>query len=109
MNHPSFSIAGRMVGYEYPPLVIAEIGINHEGSLEVAKAMVDAAHRAGAEIVKHQTHIRLFLRKLVSTVQKQAQLKFVFLVDQKLQPHHYEHIILMYGSLRIKKPSSDEI
>ncbi|MCZ8134241.1 MAG: N-acetylneuraminate synthase family protein, partial [Algoriphagus sp.] len=57
MNHPSFSIAGRMVGYEYPPLVIAEIGINHEGSLEVAKAMVDAAHRAGAEMVKHQTHI----------------------------------------------------
>ncbi len=57
MNHPSFSIAGRMVGYDYPPLVIAEIGINHEGSLEVAKAMVDSAHRAGAEVVKHQTHI----------------------------------------------------
>ena len=40
-----------------PPLVIAEIGINHEGSLEVAKEMVDAAFRAGVEIVKHQTHI----------------------------------------------------
>jgi N-acetylneuraminate synthase len=38
-------------------LVIAEIGINHEGSLQVAKEMVDAAHRAGVEIVKHQTHI----------------------------------------------------
>jgi N-acetylneuraminate synthase len=38
-------------------LVIAEIGINHEGSLEVAKEMVDAAHRSGVEIVKHQTHI----------------------------------------------------
>jgi len=37
--------------------VIAEIGINHEGSLEVAKELVDAAHRAGAEVVKHQTHI----------------------------------------------------
>lgn len=57
MSHPSFEIAGRKVGYEYPPLVIAEIGINHEGSLEVAKLMVDAAHRAGAEVVKHQTHI----------------------------------------------------
>ena len=41
----------------YPPVVIAEIGINHEGSLEVAKEMVDAAFRAGVEIVKHQTHI----------------------------------------------------
>jgi sialic acid synthase SpsE len=57
MNHPSFSISGRQVGYEFPPLVIAEIGINHEGSLEVAKAMVDSAHRAGVEVVKHQTHI----------------------------------------------------
>lgn len=50
-------IAGRKIGIEYPPLVIAEIGINHEGSLEVAKEMVDAAFRAGVEIVKHQTHI----------------------------------------------------
>ncbi len=38
-------------------LVIPEIGINHEGSLEVAKEMVDAAHRAGARLIKHQTHI----------------------------------------------------
>ena len=50
-------IAGRKIGTEYPPLVIAEIGINHEGNLEVAKDMVDAAFRAGVEIVKHQTHI----------------------------------------------------
>jgi N-acetylneuraminate synthase len=50
-------IAGRKIGQDYPPLVIAEIGINHEGSLDVAKQMVDAAHRAGVEVVKHQTHI----------------------------------------------------
>ena len=50
-------IAGRKIGAEYPPVVIAEIGINHEGCLEVAKEMVDAALRAGVEIVKHQTHI----------------------------------------------------
>jgi sialic acid synthase SpsE len=52
-----FEIQGRKVGYDYNPLVIAEIGINHGGSLAVAKEMVDAAHRAGAEIIKHQTHI----------------------------------------------------
>ena len=57
MTHPYFSINGRKVGYDYPPLVIAEIGINHEGSLATAKEMVDAAHRAGVEVVKHQTHI----------------------------------------------------
>ena len=38
-------------------LVIAEIGINHNGSLKVAKEMADAAKKAGAEVVKHQTHI----------------------------------------------------
>ncbi len=50
-------IQGRKIGQDYPPFVIAEIGINHEGSLKVAKEMVDAAYRAGAECVKHQTHI----------------------------------------------------
>jgi N-acetylneuraminate synthase len=50
-------IAGRKIGEDFPPLVIAEIGINHNGSLKIAKEMVDAAHRAGAEIIKHQTHI----------------------------------------------------
>ncbi len=54
---PFFEIAGRKIGYDYEPLIIAEIGINHEGSLETAKAMVDAAFGAGAEVVKHQTHI----------------------------------------------------
>lgn len=55
--NPYIAIAGRKIGSDYPPLVIAEIGINHEGSLAVAMEMVDAAHRAGAEVVKHQTHI----------------------------------------------------
>nr|WP_317631515.1 N-acetylneuraminate synthase [uncultured Flavobacterium sp.] len=55
--NPYIEIAGRKIGPDYPPLVIAEIGINHEGSLQVAKQMVDAAKRAGVEVVKHQTHI----------------------------------------------------
>lgn len=49
-------IAHRNIGPKQPPLVIAEIGINHGGSLDVAKAMVSAAHKAGCEMVKHQTH-----------------------------------------------------
>nr|WP_309754936.1 N-acetylneuraminate synthase family protein [Flavobacterium sp.] len=55
--NPYIEIADRKIGQDFPPLVIAEIGINHEGSLQIAKQMVDAAKRAGAEIVKHQTHI----------------------------------------------------
>lgn len=57
MTHPYIEIAGRKIGYDYAPLVIAEIGINHEGSLQTAKEMADAAAVAGAEMIKHQTHI----------------------------------------------------
>ncbi len=50
-------IQGRKIGDGNVPLVIVEIGINHEGSLKTAFRMVDAAHHAGAEIIKHQTHV----------------------------------------------------
>ena len=50
-------IKGRKIGYGEKPFVIAEIGINHNGSLKTAKEMVDAAYRAGAEVIKHQTHV----------------------------------------------------
>ncbi len=46
-----------MIGEDYPPLVIAEIGINHEGVLKTAFELVDAAILAGAELIKHQTHV----------------------------------------------------
>lgn len=39
------------------PLVIPEIGINHNGSLDIAKKMVLSAHHAGARLIKHQTHV----------------------------------------------------
>jgi N-acetylneuraminate synthase len=55
--NPYIDIAGRRIGYDYDPLVIAELGINHGGSLEVAKQMVDAAANSGVEVLKHQTHI----------------------------------------------------
>jgi sialic acid synthase SpsE len=45
------------IGINRKPVVIPEIGINHNGSLKVAKLMVDAAATAGAKIIKHQTHI----------------------------------------------------
>ena len=53
----SFNIGSRRVGYDENPLVIAEIGINHNGSLEIAKKMAKTAIDAGVDVVKHQTHI----------------------------------------------------
>lgn len=49
-------IAHRDIGPAHPPLVIAEIGINHGGDLAVAKEMVRLAALSGCECVKHQTH-----------------------------------------------------
>ena len=49
-------IATRKIGPSEPPLVIAEIGINHGGDLAVAKHMVTLAAKSGCECVKHQTH-----------------------------------------------------
>ena len=49
-------IAHREISPENPPFVIAEIGINHGGSLSVAMDMVRLAAAAGCECVKHQTH-----------------------------------------------------
>ncbi|CEN91388.1 N-acetylneuraminate synthase [[Clostridium] sordellii] len=57
MSRKYMEIGNRKVGEDYAPLVIVEIGINHEGSLKTAFEMVDAAYEAGAEVIKHQTHV----------------------------------------------------
>lgn len=54
---PEFSIKGRLIGESHPPVVIAELGINHGGLLDLAIHMAEVAISAGAEIIKHQTHI----------------------------------------------------
>ena len=48
------AIGGRWVGEGEPVMVIAEIGINHNGSLEMARKLIDGAYLAGAEAVKFQ-------------------------------------------------------
>jgi len=50
-------IGNRSIGPNEPPLIIAEIGINHGGSLDIAKGLVDLIVHSGCECVKHQTHI----------------------------------------------------
>jgi len=47
-------IGHRLVGDGHPVYIVAEIGINHNGSLEIAKKMIDAAVHAGVDAVKFQ-------------------------------------------------------
>ena len=44
----------RLVGDEHPVFIVAEIGINHNGDLEHAKRLIDAAMLAGVDAVKFQ-------------------------------------------------------
>lgn len=51
---PNVLVGRRAVGHGQPVYVIAEIGINHNGDLDIAKKLVDAAVLAGCDAVKFQ-------------------------------------------------------
>lgn len=53
---PTIEIAGRPIGPEHPPFVICELSGNHNGSLERALTMIDAAAETGADAIKIQTY-----------------------------------------------------
>jgi len=53
----SIKIGNKTVGEGHPAYVIAEIGINHNGDVSLAKEMVSAAWESGADAVKIQTFI----------------------------------------------------
>ena len=52
-----FQIGNRKINSKENPLIIAEIGINHNGNIDLAIEIADSAIKSGAEILKHQTHI----------------------------------------------------
>jgi len=50
----SLSIAGKQIGDEHPTFIIAEIGVNHNGDMDIAQKLIDLAVEAGADAVKFQ-------------------------------------------------------
>jgi len=55
-NHPSITIAGRRIAVDEAPYVIAEMSANHNGNIETAFKLIEAAKQAGADAVKLQTY-----------------------------------------------------
>ena len=53
---PKISIAGRDIGLNYPPYIIAELSANHNGRLDTALKIIEEAKKAGADAVKLQTY-----------------------------------------------------
>ncbi len=51
----SLNIAGRAIGPDHPPYVIAEVGANHNGDMALCRRIIDAAGEAGADAVKFQS------------------------------------------------------
>ena len=50
------NIAGRQIGTDFPPYVIAELSANHNGRMETALRLIEEAKKAGADAVKLQTY-----------------------------------------------------
>jgi sialic acid synthase SpsE len=55
MNNTTITIGKKSIGESKPCFIIAEAGVNHNGSLTLAKKLVDTAKDAGVDAVKFQT------------------------------------------------------
>jgi N,N'-diacetyllegionaminate synthase len=57
MNIKNFEFCGKLLGQGQPAFVVAEVGFNHNGDVDLAKRMIASAAENGADAVKLQTFI----------------------------------------------------
>ncbi len=67
---PEIKIGDRLIGEGHPPFIIAEIGVNHNGFLQLALELIDAAVAAGVDAVKFQKRDleNLYPKKFIDNV-----------------------------------------
>lgn len=102
MDHlvKTITIANQSIGVGYPCFVIAEAGVNHNGDLQMALQLVDAAAKAGANAIKFQTFktehlVTPYAQK--ATYQKQTtsvhESQFDMLKRLELSPENHKIIL----------------
>ena len=61
MHNREIKVGDRLIGDGHPVFVIGEIGINHNGNIDIAKKIILGAKRAGCDAVKFQKRTRKFV------------------------------------------------
>ena len=102
---PAVAIAGRSIGAGRPCFVIAEAGVNHNGDVKLARALVDAAIASGADAVKFQT---FRAERLVTVDAPKAEYQqrttgagesqFAMLKRLELDEHHHRELLAYCGA-----------
>ena len=83
---PVISIGAANIGTDYPAFIIAEIGNNHQGKLELAKKLVDDAKNAGADCAKFQMRtMQALYRNKSNTVQNDLGAEYTLDLLQRFQ------------------------
>jgi len=90
-------ISGRLVGPGHPCFIIAEAGVNHNGSLEMARQLVDVAVRAGADAIKFQT---FKAEKVVSSQAPKAVYQLQTTDTSESQLDMVKHLELSFDAFR---------
>lgn len=104
----------REIEYDKPCFIIAEAGINHNGSLEIAKQMADAAKLTGADAVKYQTFLPEELGNKYPNITYEETVLLKEYCDSigilfLSTPHSYSAIDLLYKLVPIYKIASPRL
>jgi len=92
-----FEFCGQPIGAGHPPLIVAEIGFNHNGDAVLCRRMIQAAAENGADAVKLQTFVaeELYSKKFITNDPADPQQKiplYEFFKRSELKPSEYEEL-----------------
>ena len=94
----TLKIGNKKIGKNYKPFIICELGINHGGSLKVAKKMVDLAYRSGADAIKNQLHFpeHEMIDEAKKTIPSNTNKSIYKVIEENLMSHNDEKKLKLY-------------